>query len=268
MKLDERMKQYEYVTRNYLTCRIPVIIRLDGRAFHTFTKGMKKPFDTILVDAMQETMIKLCENIPNCKFGYVQSDEISLILLDTNNTETQAWFNNNLSKILSISASMATLYFNKAFESFLSNKLLLDENFDSLPYERKLGTAMFDSRAFNLPMEEINNYFIWRQQDCIRNSIQMVAQANFSHKELQNLSCKQLIEKLKEKNINYENDFPIYLKRGTCCYKKYTSYNHTEEKENGYRYTQIINRNVWVTDEQMPDLIEDRFFIKEKILND
>lgn len=269
MKLDERMKQYEYVTRNYLTCRMPVIIRLDGKAFHTFTKGMNKPFDNILVDTMQDTMLELCKNISGCKFGYTQSDEISLLLLDTDTTETQPWFGNNLSKLLSVTASMATLYFNKYFQANLSEKVLLDEKFNSLPYESKIDTALFDCRAFNIPIEEVNNYFIWRQQDCIRNSIQMVAQANFSHKELQNLNCNQLIEKMRNNKIDYETVFPIYLKRGTCAYKQQITYTQTQYgSANGYRYTQKISRNTWCIDEQMPDLIIEKTFIKEKITND
>lgn len=267
MQIDERMKKYEYVTRNYLTHRTPVIIRLDGRAFHTFTKGMKKPFDSILVDTMQETMLELCKNITNCKFGYVQSDEISLLLLDTDTTATQPWFNNNISKLISITASMATLYFNKFFENNLRNKILCDEQFDSLPYENKMGTALFDCRAFNIPMEEINNYFIWRQQDCIRNSIQMVARANFSHKELQNLNCNQVIEKMKENKIDYEKAFPTYLRRGSCAYKIHINFQKiSEHVATGYRFREQINKKEWIVDEDMPVLTENQFFIKERIL--
>lgn len=268
MKLDERMKQYEYVTRNYLTCRTPVIIRLDGKAFHTFTRGMKKPFDTLLVDTMQQTMVELCTNISNCKFGYTESDEISLLLLDTDTTETQPWFGNNLSKLLSITASMATLYFNKFFEANLSDMVLINNDFDSSIYEKKLGTALFDCRAFNIPFEEINNYFIWRQQDCIRNSIQMVAQANFPHKELQNLNCNQLIEKLEEKDIDYEKDYPTYLKRGSCTYKKEFDYTQTYYDQNGYRHVNNVKRKSWILDEEIPNLIVEKTFIKEKITND
>ena len=244
MKLDDRMKQYEFVTRNFLTCKTPVIIRLDGRAFHTFTKGMNKPFDEVFLKAMRKTALQLCEEISGCKFAYTQSDEISLLLLDTSEIETQAWFKNNLSKIISISASLATLYFNKNFINVLQEKILLEDDFKSLPYESKIFKATFDARAFNIPFEEINNYFIYRQQDCIRNSIQMVGQTNFSHKELLNKKCADVIEMLKNKQIDYYTDFPSHLQRGTCFYKG--------------------NRS-WKVDMEMPELVRDKTFIERKI---
>ena len=269
MKLDERMKKYEYVSRPYLMCKQPVIIRLDGRAFHNFTKGFKKPFDNILIKTMQDTMNYLCENITNCKFGYTQSDEINLLLVDDSNTETQAWFDNNLSKLVSISASMATLAFNKFFKSNVEDAYLEDDKFDTLPYEEKFDTATFDARAFNLPNHEVNNYFIWRQQDCVRNSIQMVGQANFSHKQLQNKKCRDILEMLREKGINYDKDFPIYLKHGTCAYKKYCSYNMIRKDANtGYIFTQEVTKNKWIIDFNMPNLVIENFFIKEKMLHD
>ena len=106
--LDERMKQYEYVTRTYLTRKIPAIIRIDGKAFHTFTKGFKKPFDMVLMSAMQNTMKSLCEQIQGCVFGYTQSDEITLVLTDYATIDTDAWFGYNVQKMASISASTAT----------------------------------------------------------------------------------------------------------------------------------------------------------------
>ena len=269
MKIAERMKKYEYVSRQYLICKQPVIIRLDGRAFHSFTKGFQKPFDNILVKTMQDTMNYLCENISNCRFGYTQSDEISLLLIDDTNTETQAWFDNNLSKLVSISASMATLAFNKFFKSNVSDAYLENDKFDTLPYEKKFDTAIFDARAFNLPNHEVNNYFIWRQQDCVRNSIQMVGQANFSHKQLQNKKCRDILEMLREKGINYDKDFPIYLKHGTCAYKKYCSYNIIRKDANtGYIFTQEVTKNKWIIDFNMPNLVIENFFIKEKMLHD
>ena len=114
--LGNRMKGYENISRSYLIRRIPVIIRLDGKAFHTFTRGLKKPFDEILMNTMWETAKYLCENIQGCKIAYTQSDEISLLLTDYENIDTSAWFDNNVQKMVSISASMATLAFNKCFE--------------------------------------------------------------------------------------------------------------------------------------------------------
>lgn len=113
--LGDRMKRYEYVTRTYLTNRVPVIIRLDGKAFHTFTRGFNKPYDTLLMQTMMNTMQKLCTSIQGCVFGYTQSDEITLVLVDYQTIDTDAWFGYNIQKIASVSASMATMEFNRIF---------------------------------------------------------------------------------------------------------------------------------------------------------
>lgn len=124
--LGDRMKGYEGVSRNFLTRRVPAIIRLDGKAFHTFTKGMKKPFDSVLTQTMQETMKYLCENIQGCVLGYTQSDEITLVLTDYATIQTDAWFGYNIQKMCSISASMATScstrYFIEALITILIRK--------------------------------------------------------------------------------------------------------------------------------------------------
>lgn len=117
--LGDRMKGYEGVSRNFLTRRVPAIIRLDGKAFHTFTKGMEKPFDPVLTQAMQETMKYLCENIQGCVLGYTQSNEITLVLTDYATIQTDAWFGYNIQKMCSVSASMATMAFNREFERFV-----------------------------------------------------------------------------------------------------------------------------------------------------
>ena len=117
--LGDRMKEYEYVTRSKLINRLPVVIRLDGKAFHSFTKGFDKPVDDIMTRTMKRTTEALCKNIQSVVMGYTQSDEISLVLMNTSNKSSELWFNNNLSKIISVSASMCTLYFNKFFENFI-----------------------------------------------------------------------------------------------------------------------------------------------------
>ena len=168
--LGDRMKNnYENITRYYLTRRMPVIIRIDGRAFHTFTRGFKKPFDDILVSTMQDTMKYLCENIQGCVLGYTQSDEISLVLTDYAELTTDAWFGNNLQKMCSISASMATLAFNKAFTRNISKQSkrfyteYLEEKdasyIETLEIAMNKG-AMFDSRVFTIPKEEVCNALI------------------------------------------------------------------------------------------------------------
>ena len=230
--LGKRMKEYyEHVYRFGLTRRTPVAIRIDGKAFHTFTRGFQKPFDNVLVKTMQRTMKYLCENVQGCKLGYTQSDEITLILTDYDTLTTDAWFGYELQKMCSISASMATMAFNKYFAEEVSNYCnniprdeegcLDHEQFEQWKiYLESLNKgAMFDARVFNIPKEEVTNLIYWRQLDAARNSIQMVGQANFSHNELQHKSCNMIQEMLMtERGINW-NDFPTHLKRGSCCVK-------------------------------------------------
>jgi tRNA(His) 5'-end guanylyltransferase len=227
--LGTRMKEYyEQVPKFRLMRRTPVAMRLDGKAFHTFTKGFQKPFDEILVKSMQDTMKYLCENIQGCVFGYTQSDEITLILVDYQTLDTCAWFDYEIQKMCSIAASMATMAFNKFFERNVEREcqigLLQEYGIETKPialceaYCRSMEKgAMFDCRCFNIPKEEVTNLVYWRQLDATRNSIQMVGQANFSHKELQGKSCNDIQDMLMlQKGINW-NNFPTYLKRGSAC---------------------------------------------------
>lgn len=221
MKYDElgiRMKKYEYITRTHLIPRMPVIIRLDGKSFHTFTRGFKKPFDEVLVKSMQDTMKYLCENIQGCVLGYTQSDEITLVLVDYQKLDTCSWFDYNIQKCSSIAASMATMAFNDIFPT----KILkyLNDIKDHTVYLTKINRAMFDARCFNIPKEEVCNNILWRQNDAIRNSIEMVGQANFSHSELHRKSCNEIQDMLfTQRGINW-NDYPTHLKCGSCCIKK------------------------------------------------
>lgn len=202
--LGDRMKKnYEAVSKTRLVRRMPVIIRIDGCHFHTYTRGFKKPFDHYLMHAMQETMQYLCENIQGCVFGYTQSDEISLLLIDYKKLESEAWFDNEVQKICSVSASLATAAFNKSIKN-----MALEVT----------GDAIFDSRCFNVPKEEVVNYFYWRQLDAMRNSVEMAGHANFSQKQLHKKSCNDIKEMLlAEKGIDFEKDFSLSEKRGTCC---------------------------------------------------
>ena len=230
--LGTRMKTfYEQIPKTKLMRRMPVIIRIDGKAFHTFTRGFQKPFDEVLIKTMQETTKYLCENVQGCVLGYTQSDEISLVLVDYQRFETSAWFDYEIQKMCSIAASMATMAFNKFFENNVDDYRFskwdgvskyeegTEEYIKTLLKAVEKG-AMFDARVFNIPKEEVTNCIYWRQLDASRNSIQMVGQANFSHKELQNKSCNDIQDMLMlQKNINW-NDFPTYQKRGTCVIKE------------------------------------------------
>lgn len=243
--LGTRMKEfYENIPKTKLMRRTPVAIRIDGKAFHTFTRGFKRPFDTILIKSMQETTKYLCENIQGCVLGYTQSDEITLILVDYRRFDSAAWFDYEVEKLCSVAASMATMAFNRAFtdnihmmmthfhygeevdeEIIKSEYGLTDEDLELgsdfwenrwTLYQQRMGTACFDARCFNIPKEEVTNLIYWRQLDATRNSIQMVGQAYFSHDQLENKNQNDIQEMLWQNyNINW-NNFPTHQKRGSC----------------------------------------------------
>lgn len=269
--LGSRMKEYESRNQYYLQKRTPVAIRVDMRAGHTFTRGFARPFDEVFGNAMVRTMEYCAKNIGNCVFAYCQSDEITFILVDYAKLETDAWFDYRTDKLCSISASMATMVFNRYF---------LDEYkkwcFDHLDFPYRCNAidpkdeeldkaytvalekgAMFDARAFNVPKEEVTNLIYWRQLDATRNSIQMVGQANFSHSELQGKTCNMIQDMLHEqKDINW-NDFPTRWKRGVACRK-------VEQTVNIAGTIDIIS--TWELDLEMPILKgEDREYIDKLI---
>lgn len=196
--IGDRMKnQYENRTRFMLPRRTYTIIRCDGKAFHTFTRHCTKPNDPLLASALDAAAKALCEEAQGSVFAYVQSDEISLLLTDFALPTTEAWFDGNLQKIASVSASVVTGAFNRAYRAEMN--------------------AIFDARVFTIPDPvEVENYFIWRQQDATRNSIQSLGQTHFSHGQLRGVNTSELQEMLfQEKGINW-NDTPPYWKRGRC----------------------------------------------------
>ena len=263
--LGTRMKTYyEQIPKTKLMRRTPVAIRIDGKAFHTFTREFQKPFDEILIKAMQETTKYLCKNIQGCVLGYTQSDEITLILVDYKNLDSSAWFDYEVQKICSIAASMATMAFNRAFNAFTCG---VRQGGDGNAYVKaKLKGAMFDARVFNIPKEEVTNLIYWRQLDATRNSIQMVGQANFSHKDLQGKSCNMIQDMLMtQKGINW-NDFPIHQKRGSCVVR-----NKIVVESDGITEAVMLrdttkSKNEWIIDKEIPIFKgEGREYIEELI---
>ena len=245
--LGDRMKgYYENMYRVFLTRRTPVIIRLDMRAGHSYTRGFARPYDIIFKRCMWETKRRLCKNIQNARFGYVQSDEISILLIDYESIDTEAWFGNNLQKIVSISASMATLYFNQAMQKIAREECADEEQLKM--YLENPHDAMFDSRAFNIPESDITNYFIWRQQDATRNSIEIAGRCYFSDKQLYKVNCKQIQDKLfTEKGVNW-NDFPTFFKRGVCAVTQDVVVDN-------------VTRKKWVIDTEIPIFTQDRGYV-------
>jgi tRNA(His) guanylyltransferase len=264
--LGNRMKEYyEHRSRTYLTRRLPVIIRCDGKAFHTFCKRFEKPYDEFLNESLNGVMQYLCQNIQGVKFAERHSDEISLLLTDYDTHETDCWYDYNVQKMCSVSASMATAEF--------CRRLMLG-NFLTGATTGSMGKALdihepwpnFDARCFNIPEAEIANYHWWRMLDAKRSSINMVAQCNFSHKSLQGLSCNEMQEKLwQEKQINWAK-LPQGQKIGFTC---------TREKAmktipGGPMKGELVERNSWVvkgspsSKTELDGLINSIKFVKEK----
>lgn len=283
-----RMKSYEDVQKTCLTRRMPVIIRVDGNAFHTFTRGFDRPFDSIITEVMQRTMKYMCENISGCVLGYTQSDEITLLLIDYKKKNQDAWFGYVKRKVETISASMATMAFNEAFADVLTEKMTEEiakaknnEEINNIKnhywkYMKKCGKAMFDSRAFNVPEFEVVNEFIWRQQDCTRNSIQSVGHANFSDKRMHKKNMSEIQDMLMlEKGINW-NDFPIFLKRGSCCFKEDYFIPEDELPENHRNNLKPrtldpdedeygVWRSRWVIDKEIPIFTQNKKYVTKCI---
>ena len=215
-ELGNRMKeQYENRTRYFLPRRTYTLLRLDGKSFHTYTRGLKKPFDNDLSKDIDNAIIAMLPEIQGAVFAYTQSDEISILLTDFATPQTDAWFDGNLQKMSSVAASIMTAEF---------NKLRLIRGLYKIPVLSKVEefvTAYFDCRTFTIPdRTEVMNYFRWRQQDCVRNSVSMVAQSKFSHKELHGKSQADMHEMLHQKGINWATDFTDGEKNGRVIVKE------------------------------------------------
>jgi len=204
MDIASRMKGYEYCSRHYFTRRTPVILRLDGKAFHSYLRNVKDNFSNDMHVLMIETMQELVDNTQNCSFGYTQSDEISLLLNDWQTLNAEQAYGGVQGKIESITASMATAMFNHT-----KNK------YDLLP-EAYFDFAMFDCRAFNIPKDEVCNYFIWRQQDATINSVNSLGQMHFTQKQLHGKNVSEVQDMLmRHHDINW-NNLDVWKKRGAC----------------------------------------------------
>lgn len=191
--LETRMKKYEFVTRHYLTTRTPVIIRLDGKAFHSLTKKCSKPFDQFFMDCMSLAAQQLCKQVQGFKLSFIQSDEVNILVTDYDDLNTQGWFDYSISKIISISAGMMSAYFSQEFGR----------------------VGIFDSRVFNIPEDDVSNYFVWRAKDWRRNSLNMYARSFFSHRELLNESSAIIHEMLHSIGKNWATDLTDQQRNGT-----------------------------------------------------
>lgn len=216
--LGDRMKgHYENRCKHFFPRRLYTLIRLDGKSFHSYTKRLKKPFDLRLMADMNWTAQYLCKEIMGAEMAYIQSDEITILLTDFRNINSEPWFNGNQSKIESVSASLATGYFNY-LRWGLRDVEKIEDGLKINPISTKI--AAFDSRAWvKADPFEVENEFIWRQQDWTRNSINLAASSVYSHKELQNKSNSDKQDMLMEKGINW-NNYSAGEKRGRMVIKE------------------------------------------------
>jgi tRNA(His) guanylyltransferase len=197
--IGDRIKaNYENRQRYELTRRTPVIVRVDGRAFHSFTRGLEKPFDLTLIKAMAHSAAAVAHEMQGFKLAYVQSDEASFLLTDYDTLDTEAWFGYVKSKVETISASLMTAHFNCLFDHPVC-----------------LSKATFDARAFNIPREEVANYFLWRAMDWQRNSISMYCGAFYSHKDMHGQGKTDQHEMLHAKGKNWATDLDEQVRNGT-----------------------------------------------------
>lgn len=245
--LGDRMKKYENAYRNYLPERMPVIIRIDGAHFHTYTKGMGKPFDKDIANAFWEACKYLLSNISGAKLAYHQSDEISILVTNYDKLTTQSWFENNLQKLVSVSASLATARFNEVMRQTHPEKEL----------------AIFDARAYVMPKEDVNNYFLWRERDAMKNSVSMVAQSHFSNKSLHGLNGIQMQEKLwREEGVDYST-LPTWQRQGVVVKKEKILAEETAES-----LQQPVYRSVWQVDFDIPVFSDNPGYIEQYVFLD
>jgi tRNA(His) guanylyltransferase len=243
--LGDRMKDYESVPKNRLVPHIPVLIRLDGKAFHSFTKPFERPYDPRFHECMWQMTSWLCGQIQGTRIAYVQSDEITL-LLTQKTIFSSAWYDCQIQKMCSVAASLAGAKFLDVIRERCPN--VIDKT--SIP--------AFDARVWNLPVHEVCNAFIWRQQDATRNSILMLGQAHFSHKELNGKSCDEVQEMMMtQRDINW-SACPVPQKRGVCIIKEQ------------YEVFDSVNppalRSRWVVDQNIPIFTQDRDYIEKHLV--
>lgn len=227
--LGDRMKLYEQAARTLLPRRLPVIIRVDGKAFHTLTRGCEKPFDHRLGNAMANTAAIMCGEIQGAQLAYTQSDEISVLVNSYKRHNSSAWFDNQVQKMVSVAAGIASAHFTMTY-----GKL-----------------AVFDARVFVMPESDVCNYFVWRQQDAVRNSIQALAQSLYSHKELHQKTQPMLQEMCFAKGHNW-NDLPVRWKRGVCVTRV------AVETDTG-------TRSHWAADWETPTFTQQRSYIEQHL---
>jgi tRNA(His) 5'-end guanylyltransferase len=252
--LGNRMKKYEDVTRYHLLPRSYVLCRIDGCHFHSYLKGCTRPFDVGVIEDMDATAVYLCENVQNVKLGYVQSDEITLLLCDFDSYTTSQFFDGNIQKISSVVASMAAARFNQLRMRRFGR--WCDAQMETKIVENIIDTfdlATFDCRCWVVPTRwEAANVFLWRNQDCSRNSVSMVAQSLYSHNQLMGKSSVEQQEMIHDKGVSWVNDFSAGEKNGRLIVKE--TYEIVAEYETCER-TRWVSKGAWKFTEDKEKLL-------------
>ena len=253
-QIGDRMKEYESAGQTRLIRRLPVLVRVDGRAFHTLTRGMDKPVDLRFQRCMWATARVLCRAAQGARLAYVQSDEISVLLYEQDAVHSDGWFGYDRDKVVSTSAAVATAASLVHFVANFPKTAVLAES-----------APTFDARAANYPPHEVANYLIWRQQDATRNSVAGLAQSHFSAKRLHGLRSAEMQDLLHaEKGVNW-NDCPTTQKRGACVVREIYAV-RAGEVINGHVVTEDHERSRWVVDEQIPIFTQDRDYVEKHLV--
>lgn len=199
VSLGDRMKEFEMVhTQTSLVPGIPVYVRIDGRSFHTFTRGLQKPFDPDFAWTMKETTKHLHDRT-NAFISYVQSDEISLAYLEPSKMP----FETRLFKLESVLAGMASA----AFCIYGSKTKLKDRIEKFIPH--------FDCRVCQMPLEEVPNMLLFRERDCLKNAITLESLEHFSNKQIHKKNSEEKIEMLKGIGIDFSKDIDEDFRYGS-----------------------------------------------------
>jgi tRNA(His) guanylyltransferase len=247
--LGDRMKRYENVTRYTLPRRTYTIIRVDGRSFHSWTKGLEKPYDLNFIDCMDRAAVTLCEQIAGAQFAYVQSDEISILAVDFLDIATEPWFDGTVQKFASVGAAIATMAFNRQVMNFMEHPT------STSGLMRKIGgkepNAVFDARVFTIPdLIEVENYFVWRQQDAERNSVMMLARAYASHKQLAGKKRADQHDIIHKAGDNWAKH-PVGFKHGRVIRKYKYEFEKNPPKQGN-----------WIVDDDTPVFTKNREYIR------
>lgn len=254
--LNEELQEYESKSKIHLTKKVPVFIRVDGKAFKTFTKGFKKPYDELLSKTMMQTMQAMCEEIQGCVFGYTASDEITIILTDYHKWNSEPWLNYDAQKMSSEAASIATEAFNRFFNE--NRKVLRSpKNADEISiyeaYERACTIgARFEARCFNVPEDRVCEMIFWRQNNHRRNVIQSIGRLYFSRKELLGKCNDEVLDMLYEKEHIVWNNLPVVYRIGACCTKGKSPF---------------VGKKSWSVDKHMPMICDENKAYLQEIMD-